>query len=87
MAKKKEEKTNVMRILDKAKISYTPYFYDHEDGKIDGVAVATKLGQPLGRGLKTLGSSRWSRSSKPWSPKGPITITISSWCLLRLSST
>ena len=54
MAKKKEEKTNVMRILDKAKISYTPYFYDHEDGKIDGVAVATKLGQPLEQVFKTL---------------------------------
>lgn len=54
MAKKKEEKTNVMRILDKAKIAYTPYFYDHEDGKIDGVAVATKLGQPLEQVFKTL---------------------------------
>ncbi len=54
MAKKKDEKTNVMRILDKAKVPYTAHFYSHEDGKIDGVAVATKLGQPLPQVFKTL---------------------------------
>lgn len=54
MAKKKDEKTNVMRILDRAKVAYTPHFYDHADGKIDGVAVAEKLGQPLEQVFKTL---------------------------------
>ena len=54
MAKKKDEKTNVMRVLDRAKIPYTPHFYDHEDGKIDGVAVAEKLGEPLEAVFKTL---------------------------------
>lgn len=57
----KENKTNVMRILDKAKIPYRAYFYDHEDGKIDGVSVAHKLGQNEEQVFKTLvtrGASR-----------------------------
>jgi Cys-tRNA(Pro)/Cys-tRNA(Cys) deacylase len=58
---KDNNKTNVMRILDKAKIPYQPYFYDHEDGKIDGVSVASKLGQNVEQVYKTLvtrGASR-----------------------------
>ena len=58
---KENSKTNVMRILDKAKISYQFYFYDHEDGKIDGVSVAHKLGQKEEQVFKTLvtrGASR-----------------------------
>jgi len=47
-------KTNVMRILDQAKIPYQYYFYDHEDGKIDGVSVAHKLGQNVEQVFKTL---------------------------------
>ena len=35
-----EFKTNVMRILDKAKITYKAHTYDHSDGAIDGAAVA-----------------------------------------------
>ena len=38
------EKTNVMRILDKAKVPYTPHYYSHDDGLIDAVSVAAKLG-------------------------------------------
>lgn len=49
-----QDKTNVMRLLDRAKISYTPHYYDHQDGAIDGVAVAQKLGQPLTQVFKTL---------------------------------
>lgn len=49
-----QDKTNVMRLLDRAKIAYTPHYYDHQDGAIDGVAVAQKLGQPLGQVFKTL---------------------------------
>lgn len=58
---KDNNKTNVMRILDKAKIAYQFYFYDHEDGKIDGVSVAGKLGQNVEQVYKTLvtrGASR-----------------------------
>lgn len=51
---KDNNKTNVMRILDKAKIPYRYYFYDHEDGKIDGVSVAHKLGQNEEQVFKTL---------------------------------
>lgn len=54
MAKKKDDKTNVMRILDKAAVSYTAHFYDHTDGQIDGEAVARKLGQPTAQVFKTL---------------------------------
>lgn len=57
----KDNKTNVMRILDRAKIPYKYYFYDHEDGKIDGVSVAHKLGQNVEQVFKTLvtrGASR-----------------------------
>ena len=45
MAKQKEEKTNVMRILDQRGIPYTPHTYDHENGAVDGVTVARSLGQ------------------------------------------
>ncbi|HEY9058909.1 MAG TPA: Cys-tRNA(Pro) deacylase [Pseudobacteroides sp.] len=47
-------KTNVMRILDRAKIKYNTYAYDHSDGMIDGVSVASKMGQPVERVYKTL---------------------------------
>lgn len=49
-----EQKTNAMRMLDKAKISYQTYTYAHEDGKIDGVSVAEKLGQDVRCVFKTL---------------------------------
>lgn len=49
-----KNKTNVMRILDKARIPHQEYAYDHSDGKIDGVAVAQKMGQPLDQVYKTL---------------------------------
>lgn len=40
-----EFKTNVMRILDKAKITYKAHTYDHSDGAIDGAAVAERWGK------------------------------------------
>ena len=55
------EKPDVMRILDKAKVAYIPHYYSHDDGLIDAVSVAAKLGQPVERVFKTLvtrGSSR-----------------------------
>ena len=51
---KKEEKTNVMRVLDKAGLSYRHYTYDASDGHIDGAAVAKKLGQDPDQVFKTL---------------------------------
>lgn len=50
---KKEEKTNVMRVLDQKNIPYTPHTYDPEAG-LDGVSVARQLGQDPERVFKTL---------------------------------
>ena len=47
-------KTNAQRILEKEKIPYTPHSYTSEDGKIDGVAVAQKVGMPVEKVFKTL---------------------------------
>ena len=52
--KEKDTKTNVMRMLEAEKIPYACHFYSHEDGEIDGLAVARKLGQDPGRVFKTL---------------------------------
>ena len=41
----KKDKTNAMRILDKEKIEYSMISYDPDDGKIDGVSVAEKIGR------------------------------------------
>ena len=49
-----ENKTNVMRILDREKIPYKPHFYSADDGLIDGVSVAGKLGEEPERVFKTL---------------------------------
>ena len=55
MAKNKEEKTNVMRILEQKKIPYTAYTYPHEEGvAVDGVTVARSLGQDPECVFKTL---------------------------------
>ncbi len=50
----KEQKTNVMRILDKAHIPYTEHIYDSKDGAIDGMSVASKLHQNVNQVFKTL---------------------------------
>lgn len=47
-------KTNVIRILDKEKIPYTCSTYEVKDGKIDGVAVAHKIGIDEETVFKTL---------------------------------
>jgi Cys-tRNA(Pro)/Cys-tRNA(Cys) deacylase len=54
-------KTNTMRILDKAGISYNTYTYDHSDGLIDGVSVAEKMGQSIEQVYKTLVTKGTSR--------------------------
>ena len=53
MAKKKEDKTNVMRILDQNGISYAAHAYP-ADGPTDGVSVANILGQDVEQVFKTL---------------------------------
>ena len=55
MAKQKEEKTNVMRVLEQKRIPYTPHTYDHEEGvAVDGATVARSLGQDPETVFKTL---------------------------------
>ena len=50
----KETKTNAMRMLDSAGISYTVHTYDVEDGHIDGVSVAMKCKEDPEQVFKTL---------------------------------
>ena len=55
MAKQKEEKTNVMRILEQKGITYTGHTYEHEEGvAVDGVTVAQSMGQDPEQVFKTL---------------------------------
>ena len=51
---KKEEKTNVMRLLEQKKIPYTAHTYEHGEVAPDGVAVARSLGQNPEAVFKTL---------------------------------
>ncbi len=55
------DKTNAMRILDRAGICYNVHSYEVTDGRIDGLAIAEKVGQNPELVYKTLvtqGSSR-----------------------------
>ena len=55
MAKQKEEKTNVMRVLEQKGIPFTHHTYEHEEGvAVDGVTVARMLGQDPECVFKTL---------------------------------
>lgn len=54
MAKHTEVKTNVMRILEQAKVNYTPHEYPHGKEAVDGVTVAGLLGQDVNTVFKTL---------------------------------
>ncbi len=52
------EKTNVMRLLERNRVGYTPHFYDHA---LSGTEVASALGEDPARVFKTLvtvGASR-----------------------------
>lgn len=58
---KKIAKTNAARILDKENIPYDIIHYEIEDGHVDGVSVAAKIGHPEEMVYKTLvaaGSSK-----------------------------
>ncbi len=47
-------KTNAMRILESEGIPFTAHHYESKDGKIDGISVAEKMGQPVETVYKTL---------------------------------
>ncbi|MGG5255264.1 Cys-tRNA(Pro) deacylase [Neobacillus sp. SM06] len=49
-----QTKTNAMRLLDAQKIPYEMVSYDANDGKIDGVSVAAKMGRSSSEVFKTL---------------------------------
>lgn len=51
---KKIAKTNAARMLDKEKIHYELLHYSAEDGKVDGVSVAAKIGHSAELVYKTL---------------------------------
>lgn len=58
MAKNREEKTNVMRILEQQGIPYIPHFYQESEGpggtREYGLRIAQTLGQDPARVFKTL---------------------------------
>ena len=47
-------KTNALRILDREKVSYELRQYNPDDGKIDGISVAEKIGEDACHVFKTL---------------------------------
>ena len=55
-------KTNVMRLLDKAKVAYEVTQYEVGDGKIDGQSVASKINKPKEQVFKTLVTVGHSKS-------------------------
>ena len=48
------EKTNVMRLLDQAKIAYTPRQYEYDENDLSGVHAAEAMGIPPETAFKTL---------------------------------
>lgn len=55
MPKAKDDKTNVMRLLDQRRIPYTPRTYPHQEGvAVDGLTVAQALGLDPETVFKTL---------------------------------
>lgn len=51
---RKPAKTNAARLLDREKIDYEVLQYETEDGKVDGVSVAAKIGAAPAEVYKTL---------------------------------
>lgn len=50
----KQNKTNVMRQLDAAKIEYTPYEYEVDENDLSGTHIADQIGLERGMVFKTL---------------------------------
>jgi len=55
-------KTNAMRILDAKKIPYEMFTYTNDDGNIDGISVAQKIGKDHRIVYKTLVASGQSKN-------------------------
>ena len=52
---KKIAKTNAVRLLEQQKVAYELFEYETEDGQaVDGITVASKIGQPVEHVFKTL---------------------------------
>ena len=51
---KTQKKTNVLRLLDQARIAYESFAYSVSDGRTDAVSVAEKLNVPAEQVYKTL---------------------------------
>ena len=58
----KTQKTNVMRILEQRKVSYTAHSYPHSDVPVDGNTVAVLIGKDASMVFKTLVARGASRS-------------------------
>ena len=58
----KEQKTNVMRLIEQKKIKYTPHEYPHGDEAVDGLTVAQICGQDPAQVFKTLVARGASKS-------------------------
>ena len=56
------DKTNAMRILERAGVSFSVKTYETADGAIDGAAVARKVGVDPARVFKTLVTVGHSRN-------------------------
>jgi Cys-tRNA(Pro)/Cys-tRNA(Cys) deacylase len=52
--KKDNDKTNVMRILDQKKINYEALYYEVDENNLDGIHVASSLGEDPTYVYKTL---------------------------------
>ena len=59
--KENRDKTNAMRILERAGVGFRVLFYEAADGAIDGVSVAHKVNVPEERVCKTLVTAGHSR--------------------------
>ena len=59
----KEQKTNVMRLLEQKKLPYTPHEYPHGDGPVDGETVARLIGRDPACVFKTLVTAGASRTN------------------------
>lgn len=49
-----EQKTNAMRLVEQAGISYTPHAYPHGKDAVDGITVARLIGRDPAQVFKTL---------------------------------
>lgn len=58
----KEQKTNVMRLLEQKKIKYIPHEYPHGGEAVDGLTVAEICGQDPAQVFKTLVARGASKS-------------------------